>query len=308
MAASNASTSVSADRELTFTRVFDAPRELVSEAWTNPKHLVHWWGPDGFTTTIQEMDVRPGGIWRLVMRGPDGRDYRNRIIFLEVSKPSRLVYKREPELGSEPASFQTTVTFEAEGCQTRVTLRMQFPTVEEREFVVTKYPAEEGAKQTLGRLAAHLPGMVEKDLVLTRVFDAPRELVFRAWTERERLQRWWGPHGFTNPECEMDVRPGGAIHIQMVGPDGWKCPPMTGTFLEIAAPERLVFTSIPLDPNGESLFEVLNVVTFEDVNGKTRLTLRAMVTKTSATAPQYLSGMDRGWSESLERLAVEATA
>lgn len=302
MAASNASTSVSADRELTFTRVFDAPRELVFEAWTNPKHLVHWWGPDGFTTTIQEMDLRPGGTWR---RGPDGRDYRNRLIFLEVSKPFRLVYKHEPEPGSEPVSFQTTVMFDAEGCQTRVTLRMQFPTVEEREFVVTNYPAEEGAKQTLGRLAAHLPGMVEKDLVLTRMFDAPRELVFRAWTERERLQRWWGPLGFTNPECEIDVRPGGAIHIQMVGRDGSKYP-MAGTFLEIVAPERLVFTSIPLDPNGESLFEVLNVVTFEDVRGKTKLTLRAMVTKTSATAPQYLSGMDQGWSESLERLALEA--
>jgi len=306
MAARNASASVIADRELTITRVFDAPRELVFEAWTDPKHLVHWWGPNGFTTTIQEMDVRPGGTWRLVMHGPDGRDYRNRIVFLEVVKPARLVYRHEPEPGSEPVNFQTTVTFAADGTQTRVTLQMLFSSAEVREFVVRTYHAEEGGIQTLGRLAAYLPGMAVKDLVLTRIFDAPRDLVFRAWTERDRLQRWWGPHGFTNPVCEVDVRPGGAMRIEMAGYGARH--PMAGVFLEIAEPERLVFTSVPLDANGESLFEVLNVVTFEDIGGKTRLTLRAIVTKTSATAQQYLTGMDQGWSESLERLAAEAAA
>jgi uncharacterized protein YndB with AHSA1/START domain len=295
---------VIANRELTLTRTFDAPRELVFEAWTNPKHLVHWWGPNGFTTTVQEMDVKPGGTWRLVMHGPDGREYHNRIVFLEAEKPARLVYKHEPEPGSEPVSFQTTVTFAAEGTQTKVTLQMLFPSAEVRELVVRTYHAEEGGIQTLGRLAAHLPGMALKDLVLTRIFDAPRDLVFRAWTERDRLQRWWGPHGFTNPVCEVDVRPGGAIRIEMAG-HGMRHP-MAGVFLEIIAPERLVFTSVPLDGNGESLFEVLNVVTFEDIGGKTRLTLRAIVTETSAAAAQYLAGMDQGWKESLERLAVEA--
>jgi uncharacterized protein YndB with AHSA1/START domain len=304
MAARNASASVIANRELTLTRTFDAPRELVFEAWTNPKHLVHWWGPNGFTTTVQEMDVKPGGTWRLVMHGPDGREYHNRIVFLEAEKPARLVYKHEPEPGSEPVSFQTTVTFAAEGTQTKVTLQMLFPSAEVRELVVRTYHAEEGGIQTLGRLAAHLPGMALKDLVLTRIFDAPRDLVFRAWTERDRLQRWWGPHGFTNPVCEVDVRPGGAIRIEMAG-HGMRHP-MAGVFLEIIAPERLVFTSVPLDGNGESLFEVLNVVTIEDIGGKTRLTLRAIVTETSAAAAQYLAGMDQGWKESLERLAVEA--
>jgi uncharacterized protein YndB with AHSA1/START domain len=307
MAASDASAVVSTDRELKFTRVFDAPRELVFEAWTNPKHLVQWWGPDGFTTTVHEMDLRPGGTWRLTMRGPDGHDYRNRIVFVEVVKPSRLVYKHDPEAGSEPVSFQTTVTFAAEGNQTRVTLHMRFPTTEVRKLVVDKYGAVEGAKQTLGRLAAHLPTMAVTDLILTRTFDAPRELVFGAWTERDRLQRWWGPCDYTNPECEVDARPGGAIHIQMVGPDGTKYP-MAGTFLEIVPPERLVFTTSLLDTKGETLFEQLNVVTFEDVDGKTKLTLRTMVTRTSVTAPRYFDGMDRGWSESLERLQREVAA
>jgi uncharacterized protein YndB with AHSA1/START domain len=148
-----------ADRELVFTRVYDAPRELVFEAWTDPKHVTQWWGPKGFTTTIHEMDVRPGGVWRLVMHGPDGKDYNNRIVFLEVVKPERLVYKHDPEKGSEPVSFQVTVTFAEEGAKTWLTMQMVFPSAASREYVVNTYGAIEGANQTLGRLAEHLPQM-----------------------------------------------------------------------------------------------------------------------------------------------------
>ena len=76
-----------ADREILLTRIFDAPRELVFNAWTDPKQIVQWWGPRGFTTTTYEMDVKPGGVWRFVMHGPDGRDYENRITFDEVVRP-----------------------------------------------------------------------------------------------------------------------------------------------------------------------------------------------------------------------------
>src|SRR5579859_3756698 len=155
MAASNA-TAGAADRELVFTRLFDAPRELVFEAWTEARHLAHWWGPRGFKTTISEMDVRPGGVWRLVMRGPDGRDYNNRIVFLEVAKPERLVYKHDPEKGSEPVTFQVTVTFAGQGGQTEVTMRMLFPSAAARDYVVKMYGAIEGAHQTLDRLAEQL--------------------------------------------------------------------------------------------------------------------------------------------------------
>ena len=81
-----------ADREIVVSRVFDAPRELVWEAWTNPKHVANWWGPTGFSTTIEKMDVRPGGEWKHVMHGPDGTDYPNHSVFIEVVKPERIVY------------------------------------------------------------------------------------------------------------------------------------------------------------------------------------------------------------------------
>ena len=141
-----------------------------------------------------------------------------------------------------------------------------------------------------------------QELLTTRIFDAPRDLVFKAWTDPERLQRWWGPKGFTNPVCEVDVRPGGAIRIHMRAPDGIVYP-MTGVFHEIMEPERLVFTSRALDSNGEPLFEVLNTVTFSEEGGKTKLTLHARVLNVKGDAAQHLAGMEQGWSMSLDRLA-----
>jgi uncharacterized protein YndB with AHSA1/START domain len=138
-------------------------------------------------------------------------------------------------------------------------------------------------------------------MVATRVFDAPRAVVFRAWTDRNQLQRWWGPKGFTNPVCQVDVRPGGAIRIDMRAPDGTVYP-ITGRFVEIAEPERLVFISSALDANGEPLFEVLNTVTFEEEAGKTKLTVTASVSKTRPDAARYLAGMEQGWSQTLDRL------
>jgi len=142
--------------ELVFTRVYDAPRELVFDAWTDPKHLVQWWGPDGFTTTTRSIDVRPGGVWRFVMHGPDGTDYENRITYDEIVRPQRLVYRHGGGDDVEPVAFQTTVTFEADGGKTKLTMRMVFPSAAERDRVVEKYRAVEGANQTLSRLAKHL--------------------------------------------------------------------------------------------------------------------------------------------------------
>ena len=143
----------------------------------------------------------------------------------------------------------------------------------------------------------------EWDLVITRVFDAPRELVFKAWTETKHMAQWWGPSGFTNPVCELDVRAGGAIRIHMRAPDGVVYP-MKGVFEEIDEPERLVFIGSALDEKGNSMFDVLNTVIFAEQHGKTALTLKARVIKAAAQAPQYLQGMQAGWTQSLDRLGA----
>jgi uncharacterized protein YndB with AHSA1/START domain len=140
-----------------------------------------------------------------------------------------------------------------------------------------------------------------KKLTLTHIFNAPRSLVFKAWTEPEQVSKWWGPNEFTNPVCELDARPGGSILIHMKGPDGMVYP-MDGMFKEIIKPEKLVFISAPLDGKGKRLFEVLNTVTFEEEGKKTRLTLIAEVINTTEEARHYLKGMDKGWGQSLARL------
>jgi uncharacterized protein YndB with AHSA1/START domain len=144
--------------------------------------------------------------------------------------------------------------------------------------------------------------LANREVVMTRTFDAPREIVFKMWTDPNHMAQWWGPHGFTNPVCELDVRPGGAIRIDMRDSDG-AVYPMTGTFREIVRPERLVFTAEALDQNGAAVLEVMNIVTFEEKNGKTTLTLQARVTKVAGEGISYLEGMEEGWTQSLERLA-----
>jgi uncharacterized protein YndB with AHSA1/START domain len=146
-----------ADREIVLTRRFDAPRELVWRAWTELEHVTRWWGPDGFTTTFAEFEVRQGGVWRFVMHGPDGTDYPNHMRFVEVAQPERLVY--DTGTGPDDVMFRATVTFEAVGEATRVTMQSVFPTAALRDEVVEKYGAIEGGKEHLERLAAHLKGM-----------------------------------------------------------------------------------------------------------------------------------------------------
>jgi uncharacterized protein YndB with AHSA1/START domain len=142
----------------------------------------------------------------------------------------------------------------------------------------------------------------ERTVTVTRIVDAPRDLVFRLWTEPEHMARWWGPRGFTNPVCELDVRVGGALRIHMRAPDGTVYP-MTGTFREIMPPRRLVFEAVAEDHDGNALLRSLTVVTFADEGGKTRIIVHADAVGLAPVAPQMLAGMEAGWTQSLEKLA-----
>jgi uncharacterized protein YndB with AHSA1/START domain len=143
----------------------------------------------------------------------------------------------------------------------------------------------------------------QRDVTITRTFDAPRTSVFQMWTEPARMARWWGPQGFTNPVCEVDARPGGAIRIHMRAPDGVVYP-MSGTFREVAAPGRLVFTTVAEDLEGNPLLEGLSTVTFDERGGKTMVTVQSAAVGLAPEAPQMLAGMEAGWTQSLERLAA----
>jgi uncharacterized protein YndB with AHSA1/START domain len=150
------------------------------------------------------------------------------------------------------------------------------------------------------------PPFAEREITLTRTFDAPRALVFKAWTDAEHLAQWWGPHGFTNPVCEIEARVGGAIRIDMRAPNG-AVYRMKGEIREIVPPERLVFTNCALDDAGNNVTEGLTTVTLVEEHGKTKLTLHTRGAAMVEYAAAYLKGMDIGWTQSLDRLA-EAVA
>lgn len=145
-------------RTMELSRIIDAPAELVFEAWTKPEHVVQWWGPDGFTTTLQEMDVRPGGLWRFVMHGPDGTDYTNRVEYIEVDAPHKLVYWHGSDMDNDPRKFLATVTFESLGNQTRVTNKLQMNSREQYDESLA-FGAMELGLQTLKNLADFVGNM-----------------------------------------------------------------------------------------------------------------------------------------------------
>lgn len=292
------------ERELVITRIIDGPRARVFSAWTDARQLPQWWGPHGMTTPVCEMDLRPGGVFRTVMRSPDGTEYPTKGVFLEIAEPERLVFTDAFDEGFQPSAeslMTAVVTFDEHEGKTRLTARALHKSVADREKHEQMGFAT-GWGEMLERLQAHVSKpTADRDLVVTRVVNAPPSRVFEAWTDPSHFKQWWGPHGFTNPVCELDVRPGGALRVDMRAPDGTVYP-MAGVYREIVEPRRLVFTSAPLGKDGQPVFEVLNTMTLAEQGGKTSLTNRARVVKWTAAAAPYLAGMQAGWTQSLERL------
>jgi uncharacterized protein YndB with AHSA1/START domain len=308
------------DREIVISRVVDAPRELVWQAWTDPQHVHHWWGPRGFSTTMKKMDFRVGGVWEHVMHGPDGTNYPNKSTFKEIVPLERITYAHGGGREDGPgASFTATWTFEtvADG-KTKLTGRMVFPTAEARDFVVREFGAIEGGRQTLERLAEYLPLMTAApgEFVISRVFAAPRELVWQAWTQPEHLQQWFGPKGCTTTVAKMDFRVGGIFHYGQQLPDGTK---LWGRFIyrEIAAPERLVWVnsfSNEAGGLGRHPFsatwpqEMLTLVSFAEYANTTTVTIKWTALNASAeeqnTFDSSHDSMNQGWGGTCARLTT----
>jgi len=329
--ASKLSTVSTSGREIVLSRVFDAPRELVWRAFTDPERLAIWWGPMGFRTRTHRMEVKPGGAWRYVMVGPDGREYQNRITYLEVEEPERLRYKHGGEQDTEPVNFEVLVTFDRDGGardRTRVTMRSLFPSRDALELVVREYGALEGGKQTFERLAGHLgeaaaAGPLDRPFVMTRVFRAPRARVWDAWTQREHLARWMGPKGTTMARSSLELRPGGLFHYGMQSPDG-KLTWGRWVFREIVPAERLVVVVSFSDEHAgitrhpfaaDWPLETLSTMTFAEHAGIGRGTtvvlnwtpLNATEAERRAFATSH-AGMAQGWSGTMQQLEAYLAA
>jgi uncharacterized protein YndB with AHSA1/START domain len=153
---------------------------------------------------------------------------------------------------------------------------------------------------------ANPSGMI-REVTLTRVLDAPRELVWSVWTEPQHMSKWWGPRDFTNPVCELDVRIGGKILVHMQAPDGTVYP-MTGVFHQVSKPQRLVFTAFAEGLDGTKYLESLTEVSFQAQGARTSVTVKASAKGLHPLAPAMLAGMETGWTQSLERLEALAVA
>ena len=262
------------------------------------------------------------------MHGPDGFDYQNRITYDEIVRPERIVYSHGGDDDAEPVQFETTVTLEDICGKTKLTMRALFPSLAERDRVVKEYGAVEGGKQTVGQLADYVAKMTtegktagaaakaSEEFIVSRVFDAPRELVWEAWTEQERLAQWWGPKGCTIRVVKLDLRPGGIFHYTMQfkpGHDMW------GRFIyrEIATPERLVFVNSFSDANGGIMrapvkdtfpLEISNTLTLSEQDGKTTLMLRGVPINATEEECKTFTGMfgsmQQGFGGTFDQLAA----
>ncbi|MDX2199830.1 MAG: SRPBCC family protein [Phycisphaerae bacterium] len=312
--------------EIVISRTLAAPRELVWQTWSDPKHLNRWWGPAGFTTSTHAMDFRPGGSWRHTMHGPDGRDYPCQTDYVEIEEPARLVYEVVGQVDSEPVRFRTEVRFERVGDKaTQVTMRSVFPNTAARDFVINNVGAVEGGKQHLANLEDHLATMLESGAYeppfsISRVLDAPRDRVWKAWTEREHLLKWFGPKGSTMRHSTMDLRVGGTFHYCMSHPNGME---LWGrwVFRSISRPDKLEFISSFSNARGEvtpAPFpgldefppETLTTVTLVDHAGLGRGTLVTVEARplggTQAQRDFFTSfhpSMRQGWTGTMQQLA-----
>ena len=273
------------DEPLVVERTFDAPVALVWKALTDKDDIKQW------SFDIAEFAPVVGFEFQFDVEH-EGFKYCHRCKITEAIPNSRLAYtwRYEGHAGDSLVIFELF----AEGKKTRLRLTHEgletFPKLP--AFAKANFAA--GWNEIVGTsLKNFVEGRHAGEMILTRVFDAPRELMWKLWTEREHIGKWWGPKGFTLPGCQMDFRTGGAYRFVMRGPDG-KDNPFHGVYREIVRNERIVFTAILDNLPGH---ELVTTVTFADEGGKTKLTVRQ-----TTPAGEAGCGQNQGWSETLKRL------
>lgn len=319
MVKQNDSTSAQSEREIVITRVFNAPRELVFKAWTQPNHIAQWWGPQGFTTRVTELDLRPGGRWRYVMISPDGTEYPVKGVFREILPPERIVTSDEFDEGVEqalnadlPQGIVMTAMFEDVNGKTKLTLQIVHASQSDRRKheemgvvggwnssfdCLDEFLAKQVEQQQNG-FTVTLPS--DREIMVTRVFNAPRRLVFEAWTQPEHVKRWFG--GCTNMTmtvCEIDLRVGGTWRYVLHDSSNRTDHGFSGEYREIVPPERLVSTE-RYEPVANS--DHLNTLILTEQDGKTTLHIHIEYHSREQRDGHLQSGMEEGLRETLNCL------
>jgi uncharacterized protein YndB with AHSA1/START domain len=304
--------------ELTISRVFDAPRERVWKAWTDPELVKRWWGPKNFTAPVSTIDLRVGGTYLACMRSAEGRDYWSTGVYREIDPLKRLVFtdsfadgngtvvpaSHYGMPGDWPLELLVTVTFEERGGTTAMLLKHAgIPAGEMSDL--TRAGWNESFDKLAARLAAGTgrlgiiaePG--KQEIVITRNFDAPRKAVFTAYTDPQLIPEWWGPKRFTTVVDRMDVRPGGAWRFVQRDASGTEYA-FHGVYHEVRSPERLVAT---FEFEGTPGHVSLETATFEEHDGITKLTGTSVFQSVADRDEMLREGMEAGVTETMDRLA-----
>jgi uncharacterized protein YndB with AHSA1/START domain len=306
--------------DLVISRFFHVPRELVWRAWTDPGLTVRWWGPKVFTSPVSMIDLRVGGRYLICMRSPEGTDYWSTGVYREIVPLKRIVatdsFADEKGAvvpashygipGKFPRELLVTVTFATRAAGTAMTLRHRgFPTKKMRE------QAGDGWNESFDKLETVLkaPGEILSvearpgwpEIVISRTFDAPRELVFRAYTEGRLIERWWGPHRYTISVDRLEARNGGRWRFLQSEENGNEYA-FHGVYHELRAPERIVGT---FEFEGAPGHVSLDSLTLEDVGGRrTKVTSRSVFPSVEDRDAMLREGMIDEVAETMDRLAA----
>jgi uncharacterized protein YndB with AHSA1/START domain len=314
----NEKTSMSKD--IVINRVFDAPRELVWKAWTEPDRLVRWWGPKDYTCPSANIDPRVGGKYLASMRSPEGKDLWSTGLYEEVVEPERLAmtdsfadpmgnvvpasYYQMP--GEYPLELHLSIVFEEQEGKTMMTLRHSGMPAE------TSKDAEMGWNESFDKLAEDIHDELfvqMKTLVLAepgkhavtiiRVQDARRELVFQVATDPELVPEYWGPERFTTTIDKMDVRKGGIWRFIQHDPEGNQFA-FNGVYHEVKPPERIIDTWEWEGMPGHVLMETQM---FEEIGRRTKITSISVFQTVEDRDGMFRSGMQEGAITTMERMA-----
>ena len=302
---------------LIITRVFDAPRELIWKAWTVPGLFVRWWGPENFTAPVVRMDLREGGKYLNCMRSPEGQEFWSTGVYREIVPMERLVItdsfaddkgnivpaSQYGMPGDWPLELLVTVTFEEIEGRTKMTLEhIGIPSGKMSD------DTRAGWNESFDKLEQNIiikkdftliaePG--KQEIILTRVFDAPRKRVFEACTDPSLISEWWGSGRFTTIVDKMDVRPGGMWRFINRDAEGNEYA-FHGVYHEIRSPERIVDT---FEFEGTPGHVSLETMTLEEQGGKTKLVTRSVFQSVQDRDEMVKSGMEEGAAETMDRLA-----
>ncbi len=302
--------------EVIITRIFDAPRDIIWKAWTDPEMSKRWWGPKNFTAPVAAFDLRVGGKYLNCMRGPDGKDYWSTGIYREIVPGERLVMTdsfADEKGGVVPASYYgmtgdwplellVTMTLEEAGGKTKMVLRHEgIPSGLMREMTETGWSesfdklaesiVEGGRTRIIAERGKH-------NVLITRVFDAPRNLVFKAHMDRDLIPKWWGPAWLKTTVDRLDAKAGGLWRFVQRDAGG-NAYAFHGIYHEVSA-GRIVGT---FEFEGMPGHVFLDTLTFEEIGNRTKLTELTVFQSVEDRDGMMKEGMEEGILESMDRLA-----